>query len=101
MIMAILLWIWQRKSLDWCLIPMGIVSALMILIMLKNKAYLNILDRISFTSNMLLKISFLLVLYLRNKGIMPDSLEADQILCLAIAGVSSLCLLLTAIRVGR
>lgn len=83
--MALLLWGWISLGFSSCQIPMEIMAVFMLLFLIFCRPYKGKMDTIGSISNILLQLSFLLEITLRNSGVISPSYNIDVILCFIIA----------------
>lgn len=83
-VMTLLLWLWIQLDYGFCLYGMLVMAGLMLLFMLLHRPYIGKVDTIGGIANILLQISFLLVIFFRNMEMLSSDDNTDRLLCFAI-----------------
>lgn len=98
-LMTLLLWFWIRLGFSFSLIPMLAISIFFLIFLIVRRPYIGKVDTFGSICNIVLQISMLLVVKLRNEGMIPSAYDSDIILCFAITGLCICCFLFSIVRV--
>lgn len=96
--MTLLLWAETSLGLSSCLIVMQVMAVSMLIFLVLYRPYVGKMDTVGSIGNILLQLSFLLMITMRNEGVIPRSYDTDVILCFVITLFCTCCFVFSVVR---